>query len=136
MIILALLQLQIHAGSVRQYLHDAWLNGITTWALIAGDYNTDYNKQVPIRYGYSGDEIPTDMYFAELHCNWNNGDRTYGNNTDYFPDIFVGRLICSNGQEITNWTNNVLKYEQNPGNNGDYSYLLKSFSSVAESNAG
>ena len=42
-----------NAGKVRQYLYDAHFNGnpSTTWALIAGDYNTN----VPIRIGDGSD---------------------------------------------------------------------------------
>jgi len=109
-------------GKVRQYLHDAHANGSTIWALIAGDYNTN----VPVRNtNYSGETIPTDSYFSDLSGNWSN------NNPLNTPDIFVGRLICSNTTEIQNWVNKVLQYEQNPGN-GDYSYLLKAFSIEAD----
>lgn len=111
-----------NAGKVRQYLYDAHFNGnpSTTWALIAGDYNTN----VPTRLS-ALNNIPTDSYFADLSGDWS------GNEPLNAPDIFIGRLICSNTTDIQNWTNKVLLYEQNPGN-GDYSYLLKAFSIEAD----
>jgi len=107
------------AGRVRHYLHDAHINGSTTWALIAGDYDNN----VPIKnsnFKYRGVFIPTDSYFSDLHGNWANNDPLSA------PDIYVGRFICSNTTEIQNWTKKVLLYEQNPGN-GDYSYLLNAY---------
>jgi len=129
-----------NAGKVRQYLHDAYLtpNG-TMWALIAGNTTTN----VPIRVGNGGDNlidfedsIPTDLYFADLNGDWNrDNDIYYGeehqDTIDYLPEIFVGRLICDSSQQVINWTNKVLKYEQNPGN-GNYSYLLNAFSIQAD----
>ena len=105
-----------NAGKVRQYLYEAYMSGETRWALIAGDYYS-----VPIRYAeYYSYEIPSDWYFTDFNSNWS------AKILDYSPDIFVGRLICSTSQDIINWTNNVLKYQQNPGE-GNYDYLLKAF---------
>jgi len=105
-------------GKVRQYLKDAHTNGLTTWTLIAGDYNTN----VPVKFkNYANTNFPTDAYFSDLHANWSN------NNPKVIPDIYVGRLICSDTTDIINWSRKVLLYEQNPGN-GDCSYLLKAFS--------
>ena len=50
---------------------------------------------------------------------------------DYNPEIFVGRLLCSSRQDILNWTEKVIQYEQNPGN-GDLNYLTKSFMIVSD----
>ncbi|MGD0711734.1 MAG: C25 family cysteine peptidase [Bacteroidales bacterium] len=114
-----------NAGKVRQYLHDAYLGG-TAWALIAGDYDT----YVPIRLDACS-QIPTDWYFADLTSNWSVSSSNPCPLSIHFPNIFVGRLICSSTTDVQNWTNKVIQYEQNPGN-GDYSYLLKSFSIEAD----
>ncbi len=124
------------AGKVRQYLFDAYQAG-TVWALLGGDYTV-----VPIRYcagslnptsGYY--IIPADLYFADFNGDWNvDGDEHYGepyhstlgDNPDYHPEIFVGRLLCSSIQDVLNWTEKIIQYEQNPGN-GDVTYLTRSF---------
>jgi len=116
-------------GKVRQYLKEAHTNGgPTTWALLAGDYNT--NAPIRIKYDpvdpHSVYYFPTDAYFCDLSNNW-----AVGYYPKSLPDIFVGRLICSNTTDIQNWANKVILYEQNPGK-GDYSYLLKSFSIEAD----
>ncbi len=128
------------AGKIRQYLRDLREVG-GTWVLFAGDYSV-----LPIRYGCGWDletwddiynntrnayRIPTDNYFADWNGNWNvDGDEWIGQPTDdspdYWPEFYVGRLLCTNGTEISNWVTKQLKYEKNPGN-GDNSYLVRSF---------
>jgi hypothetical protein len=86
----------------------------------------------PIRYGYTSNSsyvqsvIPTDLYFSELNSNWKQGnDNYYGlifNITDYAPELAVGRLLCKNRDEISNYSDKLIRYELNPGN-GNYTYL-------------
>lgn len=125
------------AGKLRAYLEHAYKLGSLQYALLAGDYTV-----LPIRYGclssYSSSsivsndsKIPTDIYFSDFNGNWNkDGDAHYGEQTqdkvDFYPEIFVGRLLCTTRQEIANYTEKLLRYERNPGN-GDYSYLKKAF---------
>lgn len=126
------------AGKLRAYLEHAYKLGSLQYALLAGDYTV-----LPIRYGcgdryYSStqiisndNKIPTDIYFSDFNGNWNkDGDAHYGEPTqdkvDFYPEIFVGRLLCTTRQEIANYTEKLLRYERNPGN-GDYSYLQKAF---------
>ncbi len=133
-----------YAARIRHYLSDAYQQQGTVYALLAGDYYTD----VFIRYGcgtidrWGNDDeykIPTDLYFAEFNGDWNyDGDYFYGepysdlynppqtDKPEYYPDIYIGRLLCRTGQDILNWTDKIIKYEQNPGN-GDLSYLTRSF---------
>ncbi|GAB4453745.1 MAG: hypothetical protein Fur0028_09230 [Bacteroidales bacterium] len=122
------------AGKIRQYLRDLWECG-GVWVLLGGDYTT-----CPIRYGVGYDDvsfsnsdyfIPTDMYFADLTGNWEvDNDGRIGepnqDNPDYFPELFVGRLLCKTGQEILNWSSKVINYESNPGN-GNPNYVTKCF---------
>lgn len=123
------------AGALRQYLYEAYQEGLT-WVLLAGD-----QPNIPIRYGTlevhywpSGVEykqIPADIYFADFDGNWNvDGDIYYGefyhDDPDLYPEVFLGRLIASTTQHIENWTSKVIKYESNPGN-GNYDYLDDAF---------
>lgn len=135
-----------NAGKIRGYLRELYELG-GTWVLLAGDFSV-----VPIRYGCGWDneswdytyyengqlitiedayKIPADLYFADRNGNWNvDGDEWTGqpndDHPDYYPELFVGRLLCTSGQEIINWTNKLIKYEQNPGN-GNPEYVIKCF---------
>jgi hypothetical protein len=126
------------AGKLRQYLKSGFDANITKYALLGGDYNI-----IPIRYGCGqnnyGDvsaEIPSDLYFSDFNGNWNyDGDIYLGEPTedrvDFGPEIFVGRLLCNNENDIRNWTRKLKIYEQNPGG-GDYTYLSKFVASQAD----
>jgi len=134
------------AGALRQYLCDSYYDGNpkTIWALLAGDHTI-----VPVRYGCGGNDkdwddyedysywrIPAHLYFEDFNGDWD-VDGTdddeyirYGEPThdspDYNPEIFVGRLPCTNEQDIKYWIDKLFKYELKPGN-GDDSYLIKCF---------
>ncbi len=129
------------AGKIREYLRDLReLGGV--WVLFAGDFSV-----LPIRYGSGGDntwtvwapddyKIPTDNYFADWNGDWNVDNDTYygepnNDSPDYWPEFYIGRLLCTNGTEISNWVTKQLKYEKNPGN-GDNSYLMKAFLSESD----
>ena len=126
------------AGKLRAYLEHAYKLGSLQYALLAGDY-----RILPIRYGYRKDYdimsqpdnidkmIPTDLYFSDFNGDWDsNRNRCYGepnaDQIDHYPEIFVGRLLCTTSQEVENYTEKLLRYERNPGN-GDFSYLKKAF---------
>ncbi|MBW6514207.1 MAG: hypothetical protein K0B87_05565 [Candidatus Syntrophosphaera sp.] len=137
------------AGSVRQYLFDQYmLNGLV-YALLVGD-----GENFPIRYGcgrvdplppasggpYNSPwRIPTEMYFSDFNGNWNVDNDVFlgepysttlsGDNPDYLPEIFVGRLLIEplskgGGSRLADWTEKLISYESNPGH-GDRSYLTK-----------
>ncbi|MBO4839968.1 MAG: hypothetical protein J5524_02595 [Bacteroidaceae bacterium] len=131
------------AGKIRQYLQYAYASGITKYVLFGGG---DVGSILPIRYGTGTqyahdngvpekDHIPSDLYFSELNTNWNvDGDYKYGERSpfpkpngwawDLGAELCVGRILCTNAEEIQNYTDKLLRYELNPGN-GDYSYLKK-----------
>ena len=126
------------AGKIRQYLQYAYASGITKYVLFGGK-----DGVVPIRYGTGDDDcwtkpqehpipndykIPSDFYFSELDSNWKTDNDIYygepGDNLDYGSELYVGRILCTNSEEIQNYTDKLLRYEMNPGN-GDFSYLKK-----------
>ncbi len=125
------------AGSLRQYLHDAHILG-TAFALLVGDATV-----MPIRKGGKYtiyDEVSTDMYFSELHGNWNVDHDGYYGDLDFVcddprkqADIFVGRLLCTNSTEITSWTTKLLQYEKDPGS-GNLSYLERALMTLGRFN--
>jgi hypothetical protein len=120
-----------NAGKIRQFLSDAYGNGLE-YALLGGT-----SSVVPIRYGwgttgstYSHYKIPTDLYFSDF-----DGDSRYGepyhDDVKYGAEISVGRLLCTSGSQVQNWSNKLLLYEQNPGN-GNTTYLKKALYTQAD----
>lgn len=126
------------AGKLRQFLFDAYNDGSgIDYALLAGD-----GSIVPLRYttfgnsNINGLHFPTDFYYSEFNGDWNvDNNENYGDpnydDVEYDQEIYVGRLLVSNSQEIKNWTRKVLNYELNPGNDNT-SYLTKALFSQAD----
>lgn len=113
------------AGKLRAYLRYAYyIDGSAKYVLLGGKAPV-----VPFRYGrgynYSTssvlpqDAIPTYLYFGDLNGNWNvDGDSHYGELTDdsvdYYPELYVGRLLCTTKEEVNNYIEKLLRYELNP----------------------
>lgn len=122
------------AGSVRQYLINAYQNG-TTYVLIGGD-----DEIVPIRYCDREYTPPSDLYYSDLSNDWydNVNDEVAANISYYdaYPEVFVGRITANTINEVKNWINKQITYEQDPGR-GDPSYLINSlFTHVDETQQG
>ncbi len=114
------------AGVVRNYLKYAFssANDPTSYVLMGG------------RKGYSPvrkleSSISTDMYFSDLAQIWDNNNYMsifYANQyyypIVYTPDLYVGRLLCSNKSEIDNYSEKLYRYAFNP-RNGDMTYLTR-----------
>ena len=123
------------AGILRAYLIYAYEHLGTQYVLLGGK-----PPIVPMRYGqedgYEIDgsipqdfEIPSDMYFSDLNSNWNHNGISgkYGfenDSLDYYPELYVGRLLCRTVADVNNYIDKVERYTFNPGN-GDASYLMK-----------
>ncbi len=106
------------AGKLRNYLRSQYYDKGTEYVLLAG---TD----VPSRERYGGQ---ADMYFSELNANWMYS--IYEEN-EKDGELFVGRLLGTEPQQIDNYTNKLLRYELNPGN-GDGSYLRRALFTEAD----
>ena len=115
------------AGIVRNYLKHAYNKSInpTSYVLMGGR-----KEHAPVRYFYGG-SIATDNYFGDLTQIWDDmGNIWMGEGTqvnlpiNYSPDLYVGRLLCSNKSDIDNYSNKLYKYVFNPGD-GDKSYLKR-----------
>ncbi len=119
------------AGSVRQYLINAYENG-TAYVLIGGD-----DQIVPVRYCTNTNIYTpaTDLYYSDLTNDWdigNNGSyASYSDEYDTYPEVYVGRITASNSKEIKNWIHKLLIYEVDPGR-GDPSYLTDAFITQAD----
>lgn len=92
------------AGKLRQFLKNQFENMGTKNVLFAG-------SDVPSRN-------ESDSYFSCLDFDWMV-------DKDYFPELFVGRILASSNRQINNYIDKLLRYELNPGH-GDYSYLGRS----------
>lgn len=114
------------AGFVRQYLKYAFEdeNNPAKYVLLGGKA-----PFCPIRISRL-DKLETDLYFSNLTCPWRTtpnsaiGEFTGNMPFDDFPNLFVGRLLCKNGNEIENYSNRLIKYALGR-NIPDFSFIKK-----------
>ncbi|MEO0083963.1 MAG: C25 family cysteine peptidase [candidate division WOR-3 bacterium] len=106
------------AEKLRNYIIDAYKNYGTIWILLGGDADI-----MPFRYGWADTFdrydliIPSDLYFSDLNGEWDyDDDNRWGeplhDRVDIYPEVFVGRILCRNPEEVTHWVNKILYYEQ------------------------
>ncbi|MCK4234003.1 VCBS repeat-containing protein, partial [candidate division WOR-3 bacterium] len=115
---------------IRNFIKDAYMHWGVSWVLIGGDVTI-----VPTRFAqfksweYNG-RVPTDLYYSDLDGDWdNNGNGIfceclYGSNVDSVdgnPDIFVGRIPVEACNEVDNYIDRIICYEDNP----DSAYIPK-----------
>ncbi len=119
-----------HPERIRNFIKDAVTFWGTEWVLLGGDAPT-----LPARYGrtkyYTGESIPTDLYFQCLDGNWNrNGNLEFGegyatvakpgDDADLVPDVWIGRLPSHTAEEARIAVDKVLTYEIAPPVDEDY----------------
>ena len=133
------------AAVVRKYLKYAFQSSIapTQYVLMGG--KAPYS---PVRYCHTTisssnnnhNHVSSDMYFGNLTMPWLHESSTFDviNESEYiisnsikhhltfpyYPDIFVGRLLCSSQDDVYNYSDKLHRYVFNPGN-GDFTYLTK-----------
>jgi hypothetical protein len=115
---------------IRNFLIDFYQNG-TIWVLLGGDEDV-----VPVRYAYSSDasyppamtkQHISDLYYSDVDGEWDeDNDGIWGepgdDSPDIYPDLFVGRVPCSDSGEAASFVEKLLLYEKNPGG-GSTDYL-------------
>lgn len=101
------------------------------WILLGAD-----DEWIPARWiytqasktlQYASDYYPTDYYYAGLASDWNtDGDQYWGEpgEADFDPNAFVGRLPVDNAQQVKNYVDQLIAYEQSPPLDGWLSTAL------------
>lgn len=108
------------AGILREFLKSMFQNHSTQYVLFVGN--------VPYRYVYNWkgftvcDSVPSDIYYSDLQSYFSS-DITK-EQFEINPELYVGRLMAKNEEQIGNYTDKLLRYEINPGN-GNLSYLKR-----------
>ena len=129
---------------IRNFIKDAYENWGTEYVLLGGDVEIIPTRGV---YGFVDTPDPPspytvdrsmscDMYYGALDGSWNNdndtifGEGVYdessnspengtaGEEADFFQEVYIGRAPVNTAQEVTNFVNKTLWYEQ--GSNDDY----------------
>jgi gingipain R len=84
----------------------------------------DHQQVASHTYGISGSEdLWSDSYYGQMT----------GGTNDFYPELFVGRLSGSNGQQITTQVDRILEYEKTPAS-GDW--MTKAIGLASDEGAG
>ncbi len=113
------------ADAIRNFIIDAYQSWGITYVLLGGDdYNDSGTLLVPERgcWLMAGGKVransASDIYFGALDGNWNDDDDDRwceAEEVDYYPEVHVGRVTAETINQINNWIDKDLFYEQNPG---------------------
>jgi len=117
--------------------------GITHVLLVGGIKGQSFVWNMPARYSYvvpmEEQEYPeqrflSDLYFADIFdseggfCSWdsNNDDKfavwnkSYKDEMDLYPDVYLGRLPCRNTREVKIIVNKIINYEKTKTSETDW----------------
>lgn len=86
-----------------QDAYDTW-DPAPSYVLLVGDSDhiLPHYRNIHPSPVHGGFRIPTDLYYATVE------------GSDYFPDIYVGRISVDTPAEVTTIVNKILDYERNP----------------------
>jgi hypothetical protein len=110
------------AEKIRNCIIYCHANYGTTYVVLAGDTN-----YVPLRGGYvncggTADNLPADLYYADLDGNWNaDGDSRWGeypsDGIDMYSDVYVSRLPARTAAHAGVLVDKILTYEKEIADN-------------------
>jgi hypothetical protein len=121
------------AEQIRNYIKYCYKHAGGTYFILGGmdsRFNPPIPPQLPTRRCFCVDilpeepphydTIPCDHYFCTLDGDWNaDSDTVWGemqDDVDQFPEVYVGRILCRDVQEVSNWCYKTLTYEKSPAN--------------------
>jgi hypothetical protein len=108
------------AESIRNYIREAYEQWGVEWVVLGGD-----TEVIPARFAYcsfyTGDFIPTDMYYSCLDGTWNaDGDPLWGeaysdasapgDEVDLYAEVYLGRMPATTLDEASILVNKTINY--------------------------
>jgi peptidase C25-like protein/type IX secretion system substrate protein len=109
---------------IRNAIIDYYQNKGTVYVILGGDSDpTKPSRDVVPHRGlvaWNEEDIPADMYYACLDGNWNtDNDLLWGESSeaDLYAEISIGRLSVNTVEEIENFTQKLILYQNAPVQN-------------------
>jgi len=106
---------------IREFCKDAYEDWGTRFVLFAGD--SDYIPARQLYYDGEGN-VDSDVYWSNLDNSFNiDHDNQWGeegdSGFDLYAELYVGRMVCDNPQDVSNWLTKSFYYEDST----DFEYL-------------
>lgn len=112
---------QDNQEKIRNCIIDYYTNHGIKYVILGGDSDGNDVSQVIVPHrGFrvlDENNLPSDMYYSNLDGNWNDdGDNNWGEaaEIDAYAEVYVGRICVDSQQEIFNFTNKLLMYQNSP----------------------
>jgi len=104
---------------IRNCIIDYYENYGTMWVLLGGDTDVVPHRIACAKSGDSGENIPCDLYYADLDGTWNEDDddrwgEALQDQIDMYADVYVGRAPVNTTAEVSRFVNKILTYEGSP----------------------
>ena len=108
------------AETIRNFIVDAYAKWGVEWVLLGGDTDVIPERLAYTTF-YSGEFIPTDMYYSCLDGDWNaDGDSLWGeafhgnldpgDDADLYSEVYLGRMPVSTYSEAQNLVDKTTDY--------------------------
>lgn len=111
---------------IKWYIKESIEKNNISYVILVGD-----REIIPVRYSYSSkpdglEPFISDLYYADIYtesgnfCSWDsNNNNIFGelnrdemiDELDLYPDVCLGRLLCSNISEVTTVVDKIINYE-------------------------
>ncbi len=132
---------------IKYYIKKAIEKWGIKYVMLVGD-----ERKMPVRYSYAVHNLSpllklspfiSDLYYADIYdgngsfCSWDtnnnnkfgeikieNGSYVLVDKVDLYPDVYVGRLLCSNSSEVDVIVKKIINYEKCSRNRSWYSNLI------------
>lgn len=116
---------------IKYFIKNAHENWNTEYVLLVGGSDKFPVRETHVKKDNNDEEIfVSDLYYADIYndtdgfCSWDsNGNDVFGelnwgpshnyDEVDLYPDVYLGRLACVNGGEVTTCVNKIKTYENN-----------------------
>jgi len=103
------------AEKIRNCIEDYYLNESTAWVLLTLSAPKAVIRSCRCSVGGTEEDIPCDLYFADMDGDWNDDGDAYwgevGDDVDLYPDLYVGRSPANTGISAAVIVNKILTYE-------------------------
>ena len=113
---------------IKYFIRDAIEDWGITYLLLVGA-GVEGEEIFPVRKAWISDDhepyFPSDLYYADIYnsgggfSNWDRDvDGKYAEysgdipNVDGIPDVYLGKLLCNNVQEVNTVVNKIIRYEK------------------------
>jgi hypothetical protein len=115
---------------IKYFIKNAIENWNTEFVMLVGGVDKLPVRETHVKNGNDEEIFISDLYYADIYndtggfCSWDSnendvfGELDWGpsHNTDevdLYPDVYLGRLACVNGNEVTTCVNKIQTYENN-----------------------